>query len=146
MTSWPLRVDAYKTSDGRVHMLCSAAEDWQGRLNSAVISNRLFYAGVSLGESLRFSGLLSGEVSARMPELDEITRDTRLIISHWQCRDMPGYQPIRVTASGGVFVHGDAGSWSGTYGEICAAHDVAKYWVDTKRRTARAIHQQGERQ
>lgn len=136
-TARPERIDAYRTTDGKVHLLLSVAEDWQERLNGSVISNRLFYAGSSLGESLRFSGLLSSEVSDRMPELDEITRDTKLIISHWQCRDTPGYQPIRVTAGGSVFVHGDAGSWSGPYGNLCALHEVAKYWVDTKRRLAR---------
>lgn len=138
MTLWPSRIDAYRTSDGRVHTLSDAAEAWQGKLDGAVVANRVFLAGASLGESLRFGGLLDQMSSSRMPELEEITGDTKLIVSHWQCRDTPGYQPISITAGGNVFVHGDAGSWSGPYGEICAPNDVARYWADTKRRAAAA--------
>lgn len=131
---WPQRIDAYRTSDGRVHTLLSAAKDWQARLDGAKEGNRLFAAGRSLGESLRFGGLLTVEASKRMPELDEIDKDTKLVIEHWQCRDTPGYQPVRITAGGNVYVHGNAGSWAGPFGDLCSAADVAKYFVDTKGR------------
>ena len=67
--------------------------------------------------------------------LAEVTKDTKLIISHWQCRDQPGYQPRHVDSDGMVYVSGDAGSWSGPYGSKCSPQDVARYWLDTKAKT-----------
>jgi hypothetical protein len=130
-STWPRELTAYETSDRQLFQFRDVAEHHQRQLDGAAHATALLESGASLGEALRQGGFLRGCV---MPELDEVFATTKLVIEHWQCRSQPGYQPRRVTCDGEVFVHGDAGSWSGSYGSICTASDVVRYWRDTKRR------------
>jgi len=59
--------------------------------------------------------------------LKKINRDTKLKIPHWQCRNTPGYQVIKINPDLTIFVHGDAGSWSGPYGENVTIEDLVRY-------------------
>lgn len=133
----PKRIEAHQTSDGKVFTILSAAEHWQVSLNGAVVANRMLESGANLRDCMLCGGLASREAMERMPELAEVTKDTKLIIRYWQCRDEPGYRPSEIQADGDVFVYGDAGSWSGPYGNACSLRDIVTYWADTKARAQR---------
>lgn len=135
MTRPPRQIFAWETTDGKVHTVLDLAEEWQTKLDGAATANQMLQDGWSLLDSLVGGGLLSQVSADRMPELGEVTKDTKLIIEHWQCRDDPGYQPQRITPEGYVYVHGDAGSWSGSYGTNLPPGEIARYWADTKKRT-----------
>jgi hypothetical protein len=66
--------------------------------------------------------------------LRSITTATPLVISHWQCRDTPGYTVARFDSPYTLFVGGDAGSWSGPYGAEVTLEELARYAEDTIRR------------
>lgn len=134
MTTWPHAVEAYETSDGDFHRHRDTAEMRQRNIDGAKLATDLLEGGASLGEAMRRGGFL---LEGSHPELDEVYASTKLVISHWQCRDEAGYQPRRVTKDGEVFVFGHAGSWSGPYGANCSVRDVVYYWLDTKARIAR---------
>ena len=131
LKTWPRSIEAFETSDREIHRSRSAAEWHQQRLDGCTTANRMLDDGASVGASLRAGGLLPDGV---YPELDEVFASTKLVISHWQCRDQSGYQPTRITSDGGVYVFGDAGSWSGPYGAVCSPQDLVRYFVDTKKR------------
>ena len=134
MSVWPKTVTSYQTSDNQLHPTESSARWWQSRLEGAALATRMLEEGRSLGASLREGGFLPADIC---PSLDEVFTTTKLVISHWQCRDEPGYAPAYITPDGGIFVHGHAGSWSGPYGANCSATEVERYWLDTKNRAER---------
>lgn len=131
---WPKEVTTFETSDRALHRTREAAELLQRRIDAAARANAMLESGASLGLALRENGFLRAD---ELPELDEVTSATKLIISHWQCSDRPGYSPLRVDASGRVWCFGDAGSWSGPWGSWADASNVARYWATTKERTAK---------
>lgn len=63
--------------------------------------------------------------------LSKITTDTGFSVRHWQCRAEPGYKPRAVNVSGQIWLFGDAGSWSGSYGNWVSLTDLFCYYRDT---------------
>lgn len=135
MAEFPKQVTVFETSDRTLHRTREFAEDHQRRIEGAKRATAMLEQGASLGTALRENGFL--HPAAPLPELDEVGIGTKLIISHWQCRDEPGYTAREVDPRGMVFVYGHAGSWSGPFGEWITPSDVAHYWRETKRRSAK---------
>ncbi len=129
--TWPRRIDAFQTSDGDIHPTEGIANGRQMQIDRVRRANEMLQSGASVGVACRESGLVQGDF---YHQLDDLFTTTKLVISHWQCRDQPGYSPVRFS-EGGMFVHGDAGSWTGPYGADCSLNDLIRYWEDTKRRT-----------
>jgi len=129
--TWPKIIESYQTSDRELFTSRAVAEHHQERLDGAALATKMLDEGKSLGESLRAARFLPEGV---LPELDEVTKDTKLVIEHWQCRSQPGYSPRAVRHTGEIWTFGDAGSWSGPWGSHCSPTDIANYWLDTKRR------------
>lgn len=129
---WPKEIVSYQTSDLELHRSKSAAEYHQRRIDGSALATKMLDEGASVGAAMRAGELLP---DGCYPELDEVFASTKLIISHWQCRDTPGYSPVRFEIDGGIFVFGDAGSWSGPWGSVVSCQDLVRYWLDTKRRT-----------
>jgi hypothetical protein len=127
--AWPQRLDAFQTSDRQLFTNHGSAESWQRRLDGAARATTLLRQGASLLAAMVEGGLCKAE---HYPELAEVYAETKLIISHWQCRDEAGYQPVNVNADGLIFVHGHAGAWSGPYGADCSPSEVVRYWERTK--------------
>jgi len=130
--TWPHEIQAFETSDGNIYRSLDIAQAHQKRIDGAVIATKALRDGQSLGASMRAGGFLAVGI---LPELDSIFASTKLVISHWQCRDQPGYSPIDVRPDGLVRVFGDAGSWSGPYGNWCSLHEIAEYWHWQRRRS-----------
>lgn len=128
--SWPRAIEAFETTDCKIHRNRASAEHHQQQLDAAMRANVMLNAGVSVGVAARESGLVVGD---HYHDLDDLFVTTPMVISHWQCREEPGYMPVRFE-NGGMFVWGDAGSWSGPYGAHCNLGDVQRYWQETKRR------------
>lgn len=63
--------------------------------------------------------------------LMRMSQDTGVSVPHWQCRDEPGYKFCRVEPSGEIFLFGDSGSWSGSYGDVVSQRDFLRYAAET---------------
>ena len=59
-----------------------------------------------------------------------ITKDTKFVVRHWQCRDEAGYQPCEVKNER-VMLYGDAGCWRGPYGNWVSFKDIVRYASQT---------------
>ena len=122
------KVDCWKTTDGRLHPHEPSARDHQLAMNRAQHASELFDSGMSVGECLR-----AVDYPAEIPGiLDSVTRESELVISHWQCQDTPGYKPIRFTLRMSMDVYGHAGSWSGAYGGEVSLESLARYASDKR--------------
>lgn len=129
------RIAAWRTSDGQVFTFESSAVDHQDRLDRAELATKALRDGASVGVALRDHGFMHS--SQPLHELDDMFTTSELIISYWQCRDTPGYQPYAILPDGSVMVGGDAGSWSGGYSSPVHPRDLVRYWVDTKAQLAK---------
>lgn len=116
----------YETTDGKHFSMVEAAEHHQDRINQAAQATAELRNGASLLHALTAAGM---SFASGLDELSEITKDTELVISHWQCRDNPGYKPQWVNHDGRVFCFGYAGSWSGPYGGLVKLVDLVSYYA-----------------
>lgn len=117
----------YETTDGKNFSTFDSAERHQKRIRGAEHATLILQNGGALADALRALG-----ESAIDPILEQVTKDSKLVIEHWQCRDTPGYQPKEIATSGEIFVWGNAGCWSGSYGSWISVSDVARYARDKR--------------
>jgi len=120
-------VGRFQTSDGEFFQERSSAEFHQEQIAKAEYATNLLEEGFSVGECLRRAEWLAIGID---PILDDITINSKLSIPHWQCRDEPGYSPTHFTSSREIHLFGDAGSWSGCYGNNVTLRDLARYAQD----------------
>lgn len=138
--TYPRAVTRYETSDGRIHYSESGAKDWERAINAARLATMALEGGSDLADAYALFCSLAHDWApdeATRLALVGVTRKSQLVISYWQCRDTPGYRPCRFNPDGSIFVHGDAGSWSGPYGNDVEVRDLITYINDTKRRLGR---------
>ncbi len=64
------------------------------------------------------------------PILEQVTKDTKLVISHWQCRDAPVYMVRCFRADGRLNVYGHADKSNGFYGDSVTISDLVRYAKD----------------
>ena len=121
-----IEVTRWKTSDGKEHTCCEWAYEWEVKIESAAKATEMLEAGHSVADCLR-------DMAYKLEIdqiLEQVTKKTQLVISHWQCRDTPGYKVTRFLPGGGVIVYGDAGSLSGAYGGDVSISDLIRYAKD----------------
>jgi hypothetical protein len=122
LASLILEVAMFRTTDGKDFNSRSSAEYHQKKIAIAEDANARLKRGESIAEILRANGkTVPDEI------LERVTKDSKLVIDHWQCRDTPGYQPQFFEPGLSIYVAGDAGSWSGSYGNTMSLLDLARY-------------------
>ena len=117
------KVERWATSDGKEHPSEQWANEWESRIDAAAQATELLESGASIACCLQAMDYLP-KID---PILERVTKDTQLVISHWQCCDTPGYKVQRFLPDGRVVVYGDAGSWSGPYGGDVTIADLTYY-------------------
>lgn len=133
------QVTMYEANDGKLFRDEMGALQWDIRLDKMAHANKLLEAGSNLYEVLTVMDLYSqGTLNDKREVLEQLTKNTELVISHWQCSEKPGYRVCYIDSdTGKFFVHGDAGSWSGAYGAPVGLDDLCRYAQDTFARTAK---------
>lgn len=126
-------VTVYVTSDGKHHHRESGAQEWANWLNDLEAANEMFRNGATLlaainraCQSASWKHLYDGPDEAAI--LAKITKDTGFVISHWQCQYTPGYKVCDLLPDDTLYVYGDAGSWSGSYGGRVSVSDLIRYY------------------
>jgi hypothetical protein len=125
MNTYPQRIDAWLTSDGEIFSNQLSAIHREEDLGKVATVNRMLDAGESIATALEATGETAWLERDR-DILSQITKHVGLTISHWQCRDEPGYSLIHRTIDGWR-VAGDSGSWSGYYGGTVGLLDLIRY-------------------
>ena len=127
------KVERWQTTDGELHSSFNAADYHQFDIDMAKTCDDMLQDGKSVADVLRHAGR---EIREDEEVLDRVTKDTELIIRHWQCRDTKGYTPRRINRGMTVFVYGDAGSWSGPFGGDITVRDLVRYAKETEQAEA----------
>lgn len=122
------KVVRYVTEDRKEHHYHQDAIDWDARLSLAKSANEMLGSGSTLGEIHN-----AFPIWHELPEaLHQLTKETGIRISHWQCIDLPGYNVCSINPNGTFRVWGNVGSWSGSYGnEEVTSQDLSRYVVGT---------------
>lgn len=132
-------VTMWRTEDQKLHPSEDAAERWADHLEAVEAGNALLSSGASVAAAARRAGIPVPDGSV----LERITTHTPLIVSHYQCRDQPGYKVVHINSDDTLHVFGHAGSWSGAYGNHEGWRDVERYAAHTLAAAAR-ITERGE--
>lgn len=131
------QVTRYEATDGTLFLTQEMCETHEQRCADLDAANEMFSSGATLMAALTrahqtrplWDIALSLEDKAL---LMRITKDTGLVIEHWQCKSRPGYKPLELDHECRVWVYGDAGSWSGPYGNWVTLKDLLRYARATK--------------
>lgn len=115
-------VTGFRTSDGEIFHSKDVALFRAMQLRRVKLANEMLNEGKSIGEIL-------DEVDGTVIDgiLYKITKDTKLVIEHWQCKDNPGYQIHMIDRHMRYHARGDVGSWSGLYGSSITIHELVRY-------------------
>ena len=122
-------VTKFICQDGKEWDGLESAEYWHQHCLKIDAANTAFKGGCSLYDALIMAGITVND-EHREP-LSRITSATELVIGYWQCRDQPGYKVQDISTGRKIYVYGDAGSWSGPYGNYCRAEDLVSYMRET---------------
>lgn len=122
------KITKWETSDGKEHYSIEAAQRHALQIVRTDSANAVLTSGGSVADALRAMGW-TGTID---PVLEKVTGATKLVISYWQCRDTPGYQVREFRPNGSLWVWGDAGSWSGSYGNEVTIYDLVRYAEDER--------------
>lgn len=119
-------VDRYITTDYQEFQSLDAANRHQVSINAANKATEQLLAGMSIAEILR--GM---NYPAEQDEiLEKVTKNSELVISHWQCRDTPGYKVVRVLPGGSVYCWGGVGDFYSSYGGVVTIAQLVRYAKD----------------
>ena len=136
MAEYPQAITVYETSDGKRHDLERSARDWERAIGAAREATSMLRSGVDLATCYsHFYRVAYGFELAEQTAsaLTGLTQRSMFVVSYWQCRDTPGYQPIGILPDGRIDVWGDAGSWSGPYGSPMGTTELLRVLDETRR-------------
>ena len=122
MTREPNIVIRYQTSDAEVFEKKMDAWNHEKKLSKRDLANEMLAEGCTVGAILRKLGHHCID-----PILDKITKDSKMCIEYFQCSTKPGYQVKNFAINMSVYVHGDAGAWSGEYGNWITLETLVRY-------------------
>lgn len=122
-------ITQWETEDGKVFSTFECAVYHQSRQDLIKIANDKFESGSSLADAFRILGTDEDDID---PILEKVTKNTKLVIPYWQCRVTPGYQPKYFNTNGILYVHGDAGSYTGSYGGEVSITSLVRYAMDER--------------
>ena len=106
------KIEAFKCDDGKVFEYEPDAKRWEIRVRNAKKAQKIWDDGNSLASAL--AACYDGAFDVAF--CTKFNKDTLLKISHWQCKDVPGYGIMRFNPDDTVFVYGNVGAWTGPYG------------------------------
>lgn len=112
----------FETTDGKLHFSRASAEMRQEDIEQAKWASERLEEGWSIAKIFK-------AVGRSIPDeiLNQVTKDSKLVVSHWQCRDEPGYQPRYFKPGMSIYAYGNAGSWLGPYGDTMTVADLVRY-------------------
>ncbi len=134
-------VTMYEAEDGRQFRAEAQCLEYEQQCADLAAANDMLYDGATLMAALARAHQTrpwwdSGLSAEDKVILMKTTKDTSFVVRHWQCSDKPGYKPCRLNHDVQVLLWGDAGGWSGPYGDWVGLADLLRYARNTVREHA----------
>lgn len=110
----------FKTTDGKLYVTKSSATSHQKAILQAEEATQQLRDGLAVAQILRNVGYV-GEID---PILENVTKNSRLVISYWQCFDGPWYSPALFQTGMFVYVGGGDSRWRRAYGDVMSISEM----------------------
>lgn len=129
-------VTMYEAEDGKQFRVEGQCLEYEQQREDAKAANEMLENGATLMAALTRANQTrpwwdSGLTLEDKVMLMKITKDTGFVVSHWQCSDKPGYKVCEIDSYGRMHLFGDAGCWSGPYGNWVDLRDLLRYARNT---------------
>lgn len=113
----------FKTTDGKLYTTKEEATSHHNAILQAKEATRQLNDGLPVAQILRNVGY-KGEID---PILENVTKNSLLVISYWQCCDEAVYSPVLFHTGMFVYVGGGGSKWRGAYGNKMCVDVMACY-------------------
>ena len=125
-------VPMYEAEDGKQFRDAPQCIEYEQQCSDLAAANDMMDNGATLMAALTRAHQTRPWWDQRLALADKAilmktTKDTGFVVSHWQCINKPVYKPTRLDRAGRVQLFGDAGSWSGPYGNWVELTDLLLY-------------------
>lgn len=130
-------VQMYEAEDGTRFTLESQCAEYERHCANVKAANLMLESGATLMSVLDRLNYTNPQWDSNLPNEDraillDTTKDTGFVVSHWQGSNKPGYKVQQVNVDGQLYLFGDAGAWSGPYGDWVHLSDFLRYAHQTK--------------
>jgi len=116
------------TKDHKEHLSYEQAVRWVSEMQKANVADKMLSAGRNLEDIFEIA------LKKECPEiLKDVTRQTKIKISYWQCKEYPVYSLGYFNANGTIRVGGNG------YGNDVTIRDLVRYMEDTVEYTGRRL-------
>ena len=134
-------VTMYEAEDGKQFRAEAQCLEYEQQCEDAKAANDMLDNGASLMAVLTRANQTRSWWDSGLTLEDKVilmktTKDTGFVVRHWQCSDKPGYKVLQIDNYGRMHLFGDAGCWSGPYGNLVGLADLLRYARNTVREHA----------
>lgn len=125
-------VPMYEADDGKQFRAEDKCLEYEQQCEDARAANDMLENGATLMAALTRANQTrtwwdSGLTLEDKVILMKTTKGTGFVVRHWQCSDKPGYKVRQIDSYGRMHLFGDAGCWSGPYGNWIELRDLLRY-------------------
>jgi hypothetical protein len=125
-------VTMYEAEDGKQFRDEAQCLEYEQQCEDARAANDMLENGATLMAALTRANQTrpwwdSGLTLEDKVILMKTTKATGFVVRHWQCSEKPGYKVWQIDTYGRLYLFGDSGSWSGTYGNWVSLQDLLRY-------------------
>ncbi len=125
-------VTMYEAKDGKQFRAEAQCLEYEQQCDDLAAANDMLENGATLMAALTRANQTrpwwdSGLTLDDKVILMKTTKETGFVVRHWQCSDKPGYKVRQIDNYGRMHLFGDAGCWSGPYGNWVDLRDLLRY-------------------
>ena len=133
-------VTLYEAYDGRRFIREADCLEYEQQMQDAEAANEMLRNGATLMEVLiranqKRPSWYRNLILEDRAMLTRMTKDTGIVVEHWQCRKTPDYKVCEIGHTGCLYLYGDAGSGAysgwGAYGGWLSLTDFLRYAKDS---------------
>jgi hypothetical protein len=127
-------VTLYESYDGRRFIREADCLEYEQQMQDAKAANEMLRSGATLMAVLTRANQKRPSWDRNLiledrAMLTRMTKDTGIVVEHWQCRKTSGYKVCEIGHTGCLYLHGDAGA--GDYGGWLSMKDFLRYAKDS---------------
>lgn len=125
-------VTMYEAEDGKQFRAEAQCLEYEQQCDDAKAANDMWQNGATLMAALTRANQTRSWWDSGLTLEDKVilmrtTKDTGFVVRHWQCSEKPGYKVREIDSYGRMHLFGDAGCWSGAYGNWVDLRDLLRY-------------------
>lgn len=125
-------VTMYEANDGKQFSTESSCLGYEQALDDALAANEMLENGATLMSVLTRANQTRPWWDSELTLEDKVilmktTKDTGFVVRHWQCHEKPIYKVCAIEIGGRLYLSGETGVTTSTYGNWVSPKDLLLY-------------------